>query len=831
MSRKIEKIKGFAMSELLAVCVVVLLIFAILFANYLPLLAEYEVRISYNNVTAQYAAHYVRAVYKEILEHSNATGVITQIDTAVVDEQNRPKSYIKVYNPDIENINNQEIVKHINSVYGNGTATSNAKINDLKQILAEYGIEEIVISTYKTSGLKEKYENGKMEKYIKYLPKYDRSIYTGEDADNQKQLYRITIKTKEFGYASTPILTDGLTPDECLILNEKNSASHGNYFEVVGYHSEKQQCSENVVIGDGKYSNGSKKLVIKSIGAGAFSTNTEKYTNAKSENIKIESISIPKQVVSIGNGAFQGLTNLTSYKILSENITIGDYAFSNTGITSFNMRENNQDIGNVTKIGEYAFANNEKLTTINVKANITYGENVFSNNSTLTTIKFENESGDTINIVEKMFVNCGNSESGISLTIPNNFKEKVCIRTDKETSNETKVNLSDCSNSDTDDYTYEIKELGDTISDYMFNQTNISSLTIGNQITTIGQYAFAQTAGKSSGSGNGEIQELEIPTSIKTIDIAAFKNLPIETAITFSEPSNLETIGKNSFEMLKISDDTTDETGNKKTNQDNSIGLTIPKSVKTIGTSAFNLRKLSDVKFAVNDDENAALWVEMEKDSDLWMQIEQGAFSNNNISSLKMPRYVKFNYTTSQIVMIEGIFSSNKNLIIDSWPKSMKYIEAGISKGSVIPPKCFAYTKGNENLTIPAYITEIGHYAFDHTTSIKEINFKCNDNESLKINDYAFRYSTKLDAITLPSNTTSIGKQALLNDKTITVNNYSSIMKSSDWCNILSDKSSATPSYTCEETSTGVNMTYKDGGITTTRIINHITTGEGGCVQ
>ena len=71
MLKKLKSVKAFAMAELLAVCVAMLAIFSILFSNYLPLVAEYENRISYNDVTSEYAAHYFRKMYISALSDSS----------------------------------------------------------------------------------------------------------------------------------------------------------------------------------------------------------------------------------------------------------------------------------------------------------------------------------------------------------------------------------------------------------------------------------------------------------------------------------------------------------------------------------------------------------------------------------------------------------------------------------------------------------------------------------------------------------------------------------------------------------------------------------------
>ena len=63
MKKRITNTKAFAMAELLVVSVIILILFSVLFSNYLPLVAQYENRINYNDVTAEYASFYVRKIY------------------------------------------------------------------------------------------------------------------------------------------------------------------------------------------------------------------------------------------------------------------------------------------------------------------------------------------------------------------------------------------------------------------------------------------------------------------------------------------------------------------------------------------------------------------------------------------------------------------------------------------------------------------------------------------------------------------------------------------------------------------------------------------------
>ena len=183
MKKLLKNRKGFAMAELLAVCIIVLGIFSMLFANYLPLLAEYENRINYNNVTAQYASHYIRKMYLSVLNSANTK-----------------EQYINIIEQGISNGNG------VFTVYGKGNTEILNQLSSnretLEKLIENYGIEEIAITKYNLQEAKEKYKNGNLKNYINYLPTYKNS------SNIDTEYYRLIIKTKNYGYATTPILFD-----------------------------------------------------------------------------------------------------------------------------------------------------------------------------------------------------------------------------------------------------------------------------------------------------------------------------------------------------------------------------------------------------------------------------------------------------------------------------------------------------------------------------------------------------------------------------------------------------------------------------------------------
>lgn len=785
MSMKLKKSKGFAMAELLAVCVVVMLIFSILFANYLPLLAEYEVRISYNNVTSQYAAHYVRAIYKDVIEKDES------FFQSALDAN---KGLYVIYNKD-EDLENFVDDKEV----------------ELKKIVAQYGIEEIVLSDYKTASLKNNYsdvvKNGKMKNYINYLPEYQHSIYTGDDADANKQLYRITIRTKEFGYATTPVLTDQITASKCFILqysstgiNPSSSKSEDKepYYKITGYKYDGDVCGSEVNIDSEPVSNGSnKKAYIRAIGKEAFTPKKlEDNKKLGVQTVNVTSVHIPERVSVIENSAFEGLKTLTSYRIDSSSVKIGDKAFSNTGITGFNV-VSNSEVHGITEIGAEAFSNNSSLKDVNILEGIKkIGDSAFTNNESLSSLTLIGD--EKLTYGASVFSNCSTkTDNGLKVSIPNNLRGEVGKVTEAASS----------------------KIEDNVIPTRMFELTKIKSLEIGDSIKTIGPYAFNQYKSGSTSNAKTPLQSLSIPSSVSLIGQAAFYDLPIGKIEFVSGEGDL-VIDNNSFQMKK--------------NTNSSLSIVIPERVNSIGKFAFSGRNIYDLIF---------------EESTSYIDIYQGAFSNNNIGEdFKMPMYVNFiyEYSSDNLVNAVGSFQQNSDLMIEKWPAEMYYVfhELGendsilneVKTLGVIPRKMFYRTYGTSSspntvekkVIIPNYITRIDNSAFADT-GITSLSFACKDSGSssnLSIGAKAFApgsNASKLEYIKLPSGITTVEAEAFLFAPLKNgLDYYSNALDNADWCKIL------TKAGECERTTTGIRF-LDSQNITNTRDITKRLSGEG-CV-
>ena len=235
----------------------------------------------------------------------------------------------------------------------------------------------------------------------------------------------------------------------------------------------------------------------------------------------LTSITIPNSVTSIGNYAFYDCSGLTSITIPNSVTSIGNYAFYDRsglesivvdpGNTKYDSRENcnaiietesntlikgcnNSVIPNsVTSIGDYAFNNCSRLTSITIPNSVTsIGNEAFLGCDGLTSITIGNS---VTSIGNSAFSSC----SGLtSITIPNSV---------------TSIGhqaFSSCS--------------------------GLTSITIGNSVTSIGSSAFAGCSGLTS---------ITIPSSVTSIGNWAFEGCSGLTSITI--PNSVTRIGNKAF--------------------------------------------------------------------------------------------------------------------------------------------------------------------------------------------------------------------------------------------------------------------------------------------
>jgi hypothetical protein len=250
----------------------------------------------------------------------------------------------------------------------------------------------------------------------------------------------------------------------------------------------------------------------------------------------------------------------------------------------------------------------------------------------------------------------------------------------------------------------EIGSVDDSYDNGAFYNTYITSVTIPESVTSIGQYAFRNCTGLTeitipegvTSIGNGAFQNctrltsVRIPEGVTSIGNSAFTSCSGLTSVTL--PNSLTSIGENAF---------FDCSG--------LTNITIPESVTSIGNRAF-----SDCYSLTSITIPASVTA-----------IGDGTFERSAYGSGSM--------TLTSVTFAEG------------------------SQLTTIGGYAFYNCTGLTEITIPEGVTEIGNSAFGNCTGLTEITIP----ESVtEIGNNAFGNCTGLTGITIPEGVTSIGDYA-----------------------------------------------------------------------
>ena len=291
----------------------------------------------------------------------------------------------------------------------------------------------------------------------------------------------------------------------------------------------------------------------------------------------LTSITIPNSVTSIGYDAFSNCSSLTSITIPESVTTIGssfgcssltivvwnaiicDYSndgsiFGNSPITSITFGEN------VKIIPNYICHGLNLLTSVTIPERVTsIGDEAFSGCSGLTAITIPNS---VTSIGEWAFANCS---SLTSITIPESvtsiggYAFSGCIFTKENFTNNSSLN-AEANN-------YWGAKVGDIEIDGLLIKNDtlidcrpfVTTVTIPNSVTSIGDYAFSYCSSLTS---------ITIPESVTSIGDWAFYGCSSLTSVTI--PNSVTSIGDRAFYGCS-----------------SLTSVTIPNSVTSIGNYAF----------------------------------------------------------------------------------------------------------------------------------------------------------------------------------------------------------------------------------------------------
>ena len=465
----------------------------------------------------------------------------------------------------------------------------------------------------------------------------------------------------------------------------------------------------------------------------------------------LTSITIPDSVTSIGDYAFYNCTSLTSVTIGNSVTSFGDNAFYNcTSLTSITIPDS------VTLIGSKAFYECTSLTSVTIGNSVTsIGSYAFSGCTSLTSATITNS---VTSIGDGAFQSC---RSLTSVTIPDSITE-IGYKAFEGCAGELVINSR---NIVEQSYDYDKRPVNDT-SGWLYGAA-FTELTIGNNITEIGNYAFYECTSLTS---------VTIPYSVTWIGYA-FGNCTSLTSVTvpgsvwigsgaFSNCTLLRNTYVNITDLAKYctSNDMYEIPGAKHlcVNSKEVKELVVPNSVTEIGSYTFSgCTSLTSITIP-----------------DSVTEIGEGAFQSCSLASITIPDSVaKIKYKAFEGCRGELIIN-NRNFIEQSYDYDKRPVNdtSGWLYGA-------AFTK----LTIGNNITKIGEYTFYGCTSLRNITIP---NSVTLIESWTFPNCTSLTSVTIGNSVTSIGGYAFYGCTSL---KRVDITDLSAWCKISFDTPSAHP--------------------------------------
>lgn len=277
----------------------------------------------------------------------------------------------------------------------------------------------------------------------------------------------------------------------------------------------------------------------------------------------IASVTLPTVLTTVGEGAFYQCSSLTSVLISAHGSlsNIGPYAFYETNISTLSFP------ASLTSIGSYAFSSCASLRSVTLRSNASIGNNAFMESGPIYEIYNLGGMRLTIGSSEKGYLasnaliihTTASAEALNDVNVGDLYFKKsgtnwflFGLATGK---NPTTITLNSFSYGGTNVNSFSV------LNNAFADNTTITYVTIGNAVTSIGEYAFSNcsslkevTFGSSSPltqisrntfSGCTSLSAIALPSSIKTIGQGAFENCSSMQSVKL--PASLTTISGDAF--------------------------------------------------------------------------------------------------------------------------------------------------------------------------------------------------------------------------------------------------------------------------------------------
>ncbi len=448
-------------------------------------------------------------------------------------------------------------------------------------------------------------------------------------------------------------------------------------------------------------------------------------------------LTIPDSVVTIGSGAFSGVTGLKTIIIPGTVKTISTSAFAfNTTLETVVIEEGVQIIGqqafngcsnlrsinlpqSLTKIGHLAFYDCKKIERVTIPRGVRdIGNYVFVNCTLLADAVFEN--GNDI-VSDSCFTNCSNLRK---VTIPST------VQTINSTAFNNCLKLDEINLEDNQSYVFDngiLKTADGTKIVFMTNGllANISTFEIPNGVTNFGMNIGLYT----------NIKQINIPSTLESLGAAnkfpkSISNVIVDENNTryASENGILYTKDDKTLIMCYLKEkDINIQEGILTLNAycfkqaENAENIILPESLQTISSSALRENnKFNKILIGKNVSSispmfkltNYAGTVEISEENPYY------TIENNILYSKDKKTLICALYQITGSFTVPGTVENIGNLAFDAQGMQEVILESGVKK---IDSAAFSQCSNLKKITIPDTVTNMGEDLFERCNNLESI--------------------------------------------------------------------------------------------------------------